>query len=341
MAKNEKQKLKLLYLYRILQEQTDEYHRLNAEQLISALDDYGITAERKSIYDDILTLQEFGIDIVSQKGRNGGYYIASRTFELAELKLLVDAIQASRFITARKSNELIGKLSAMTSQSVAKTLQRQVYVAGRVKTRNEEVYYNIDQIHRAILQNKKIHFQYFEWKLDFSAPEKVVKQYRHGGKRYSISPWALTWEDENYYMVGFDSEANCIKHYRVDKMEQICKTQMARDGKEHFEQVDIASYTRKFFGMFRGEEKNVRLRCQNKFIGVIRDRFGTDLFFMPDTELPGYFRVTVPVVVSPQFFGWIAGLGGSVVILEPEEVCLQFQKQMKAVLKGVSKGDRG
>ena len=335
MAKSEKQKLKLLYLNRILHEQTDDSHRLNAEQLIAALDAYDIMAERKSIYGDILALQDFGVDIVAQKGRGAGYYVASRDFELAELKLLVDAIQSSRFITERKSKELIGKVAALTSQYEARSLQREVYVAGRNKALNEEIYYNVDQIHSAISQNHKISFRYFEWKLDFSSPQKIVKRYRRDGARYVISPWALTWDDENYYMVGFDTEADCIKHYRVDKMENIEELTDSRDGRGHFERFDVASYTQKFFGMFSGEERAVSLRCQNSFIGVIQDRFGSDVFVRPDPESSAHFRATVRVAVSPQFFGWIAGLGGGVAIIEPEDVREQFCAHLKNVMEAL------
>ena len=332
MAKNEKQKLKLLYLNRILHEQTDEDHRMNAEQLIAALDAYDIMAERKSIYGDIIALQDFGIDIVSQKGRGAGYYVASRDFELAELKLLVDAIQSSRFITARKSKDLIDKLSSLISRHEARSLQRQVYVAGRVKTLNEEIYYNVDKIHSAISQNKKISFRYFEWKLDFSDPNKIVKQYRHEDTRYVISPWALSWDDENYYMVGFDTAANKIKHYRVDKMENIRETKESRDGKTYFEEFDIAAYSKKVFGMFSGEERTVSLRCRKNFIGVIRDRFGSNIFLRPDNDSKDHFRVTVNVAVSPQFFGWLAGMGGGIVIAEPNDIRERFHEHLRAVL---------
>ena len=333
MAKNEKQKLKLLYLNRILHEQTDEEHRMNAEQLIAALDSYDIMAERKSIYGDIIALQDFGVDIVSQKGRGAGYYVASRDFELAELKLLVDAIQSSRFITARKSKDLINKLSSLISRHEARSLQRQVYVSGRVKTLNEEIYYNVDQIHSAISQNKKISFRYFEWKLDFSDPDKIVKQYRHEGERYVISPWVLSWDDENYYMVGFDTAANRIKHYRVDKMENIRETREARDGKIYFEEFDIAAYSQKTFGMFSGDERTVSLRCKKSFIGVIRDRFGSNVFLRPDNDSQEHFRVTVNVAVSPQFFGWLAGMGGGIVIAEPKDVREQFYEHLRVVLE--------
>ena len=335
MAKNEKQKLKLLYLNRILHEQTDEEHRMNAEQLISALDAYDIMAERKSIYGDIVALQDFGVDIVSQKGRGAGYYVASRDFELAELKLLVDAIQSSRFITARKSKDLIAKLSSLISKHEARSLQRQVYVAGRVKTLNEEIYYNVDKIHTAISQNKKISFRYFEWKLVFSDPNKIIKHYRHEGARYVISPWALSWDDENYYMVGFDNEANRIKHYRVDKMENIRETKEARDGKDYFEEFDIAAYSKKVFGMFSGEERTISLRCRKSFVGVIRDRFGSSVFMRPDDESPEYFRATVDVAVSPQFFGWLAGMGGGIVIAEPADVRERFHEHLRNVLEEI------
>lgn len=332
MAKSANQKLKLLYLYHILLNKTDEEHRLSMNELLAALARHGIEAERKSIYSDITALQDFGLDVMMQKGPGGGYYIASRDFELAELKLLVDAIQCSRFITERKSNELIKKIESLASEPQARALQRQVYVSDRVKTMNESIYYNIDKLHSAISAGVQITYQYFEWVLDFSAQQRIQKRYRKDGALYRVSPWALTWDDENYYLVAYDSDSRQIRHYRVDKMEHISLTDQLREGRELFQdRVNIAAYSRKMFGMFSGEEKTVRLRCENRFVGVLRDRFGTDLMIRKDGD--GCFSVNVTVAVSPQFFSWVFGLGGAVQIIEPADVRAAFQKQLRDMLE--------
>lgn len=332
MAKNAHQKLKLLYLAKILTEKTDENNRLTMDELIAALAQFGIEAERKSIYDDIAALQDFGMDIMMQRGRNGGYYIASREFELPELKLLVDAVQCSRFITEKKSHELIHKVESLASEPQARALQRQVYISGRVKTMNEGIYYSIDRLHEAISAGTQIKFRYFEWALDYHAQPPIQKHFRKDGAFYHISPWALTWDDENYYLVGFDSAADQIRHYRVDKMEQLEVLPEPREGRQHFEDAfDIVSYSRKMFGMFSGAEKTVTLVCENRFIGVIRDRFGADVMVRRHSDTQ--FSVSVTVAVSPQFFSWVFGLGGAVTIVSPDEVRAAFQQQLCDMLE--------
>lgn len=331
MAKNPNQKLKLLYLYQILLQKTDEEHKLGMEDLLAALARCGIEAERKSIYSDIAALQDFGLDVMLQRGPSGGYYVASRDFELAELKLLVDAIQCSRFITEKKSNELIKKIESLASEAQARALQRQVYVSDRIKTINESIYYNIDTLHSAISAGVQITFQYFEWMLDFTSEQRIQKRYRKGGALYQVSPWALTWDDENYYMIAYDGASDSIRHYRVDKMEHISLTENRREGQQIFHDLNIASYSRKMFGMFSGEEKNVRLRCENRFIGVIRDRFGADLMVRYLDE--DHFSVQVSVAVSPQFFSWVFGLGGAVQIIEPVDVRAAFQQQLRDMIE--------
>ena len=321
-----------MYLYKLLLQKTDEQHMLTADELIDALSQHGIEAERKSVYSDIESLQHFGLDVIHQRGPGGGYYIASREFELPELKLLVDAIQCSRFITAKKSNELIKKIESLASEPQARTLQRQVYVSDRVKTINESIYYNIDALHSAISAGVQITFRYFEWALDFSAQERIQKRYRKDGALYQASPWALTWDDENYYMIAYDKTTNKIRHYRVDKMEGISLTKKPREGQQMFcNQFNVAAYSRKIFGMFSGEEKTVRLACENRFISVIRDRFGADLIVHKLDD--AHFSVNVTVAVSPQFFSWVFGLGGAVRILEPIEVREQFQQQLKEMIE--------
>ncbi len=321
-------RLRLLYLYKILLTQTDENHRLSMQELFKSLSQYGITANRKTIYSDITELQHFGLDVVYE---NREYYVASRVFELPELKLLVDAIQCSRFITEKKSDELIRKLESLASAPQAHELQRQVYISGRVKTMNEKIYYNIDAIHAAISNGVQITYQYFEWAVNFMSAEKVKKHYRRDGALYEASPWALTWDDENYYLIAYENTSGELRHYRVDKMENIALTDIPRKGRTLFENnFDVAAYSRKLFGMFSGEEKNVCLICENRFIGVMRDRFGKDI--MPFKEDDGHFSVNVTVAVSPQFFAWVFGLEGAVRIAGPEDVLEEFRKQLRAML---------
>ncbi|MBR5798585.1 MAG: WYL domain-containing protein [Lachnospiraceae bacterium] len=324
MAKGTNQKLKLVYLIKILLERTDDTHSLTMPEIIEALAAYDISAERKSIYADLETIRDLGIDIIGeQKGKTFYYHVAGRQFELAELKLLVDAIQSSKFITAKKSNELIKKLEGLASNHEAKQLQRHVFVSGRIKTMNESIYYNVDEIHNAILSNKKIRFQYFQWNV------KKEMEMRRDGKFYEISPWALSWDDENYYLIGFDAEADKIKHYRVDKMLKIACMDEPREGRELFEKFDVAVYARKSFSMFGGEEQYVKLLCDNSLAGVIIDRFGKDAMIVPVDE--EHFNANVNVAVSAPFFGWVFALGDKIKIVSPESVREQMKENAKRV----------
>lgn len=322
MPKSANQKIKILYLVKFLLEQTDVEHSLTVPEMISQLQRQGISAERKSIYDDLETLQNFGLDIV--KGKNG-YFLASRLFELPELKLLVDAVQASKFITLKKSEELIAKIETLVSQNEAKSLHRQVYVGNRIKTMNESIYYNIDKIHETIIKNLKICFYYFEY------DAKKQKQYRHGEKLYQVSPYALCWSDENYYMIAFDAEAQQVKHYRVDKMDKINIVFQERDGKEIFDAFDIAVYTRGVFGMFGGDEERVTLRLENRMVGIALDRFGKEISIIPDGE--HHFLIHIHVKVSPQFLAWIFGLGSGIKIVSPEHVKQSYVSMLNENLK--------
>lgn len=325
MAKSSNQKMKLLYLLKILTEQSDEEHCLSAQALIEALAAYDVKAERKSIYDDIAQLIDFGYDIVLVKAKSGGgYYLAGREFELAELKLLVETVQASRFLTLKKSRELIAKIEKLASKSEAGQLQRQVYVANRVKTANESIYYIVDDIHRAIQNNEQISFQYLEWNL---AKELVP---RKDGKIYRVSPWALTCKDENYYLIAHDGESDTIKHFRVDKMGHIqVLAGIMREGAELFERFDIAAYANKTFGMFGGREEIVTLEFENRFIGVVLDRFGKEVSVRKRDE--EHFSVRVQVALSGQFYGWMTGLGAGAMITAPADVVEEYKKYLQQV----------
>ena len=316
MAKSAGQKLKLLYIVKLLSESTDERHPVSTTDIIAYLDANGIHSERKSIYDDIDKLCQFGYDIIQIHSRlGGGYYMAGRDFELAELKLLVDAVQASRFITTRKSRSLIKKLEQMAGKYEAGKLQRQVYVAGRIKTENESIYYNVDSIHRAIQENRQIRFQYLDWNLK----KQLVP--RANAER-TVSPWALIWREENYYLAAYDSADSVMKHFRVDKMGKAEVLEQKREGVEQFSQIDPASYTNQTFGMYSGDEESVTLQFPNRLVGVVLDRFGKDADIRPMTDR--IFRVRVKVAVSGQFFGWLAGIGREAVVISPASVKEQY-----------------
>ena len=322
MPKGTNNKFKLYRLAQIMLEKTDDEHYITMPEILSALKEYDITADRKTIYADLKDLEQFGIEIEGEPvGNKYHYHVISRSFELPELKLLVDAIQSSKFITARKTNSLIKKLETLVSKYDAAKLQRQVYVSGRIKTMNESIYYTVDAIHNAISENKKIQFQYYQWNV------KKEMELRHGGAYYHISPWGLSWDDENYYMIGYDSEANLIKHFRVDKMLHLQMMDEKREGKEHFKKMDMADYAKKSFGMFGGKEQNVKLKVANYLVGVMIDRFGKDIMMIPADDQ--HFTMHVDVHVSGQFFGWIMSLGEGVKIIGPDEVVDQMRQEIR------------
>lgn len=317
MPKKSSQKLKLLYLMRILLQNTDETHPMTTAELIDALDRCGVPAERKSVYDDLESLRLFGLDVVQTKSKTTGYYIGARDFELPELKLLVDSVQSSKFITYKKTLALIKKIESMTSVHEAQLLQRQVYVRNRVKSMNESVYYNVDEVSNAIARDRVIRFFYFEY-----TPQKE-RRLRHDGARYEVSPFALMWDDENYYMMAWDDAAGLMKHYRVDKMSEIELAEMPRAGKDAFAQVEMSSYAKKVFGMFTGTEQTVRLRFADHLAGAVIDRFGKDVYMAPGAD--GHFITEVTVDVSPQFLAWVFGFGTNVEVLSPDNVRCQMR----------------
>ncbi|MEE0956441.1 MAG: WYL domain-containing protein [Eubacterium sp.] len=325
-------KLALLYTMKYLLEETDEDHAVNASQIAAYLKNCGLAADRRTIYSDVAILQDFGMDIMAKESGNlGGYYLASRDFELPELKLLVDAVQCSKFITVKKTEELIDKLSGLTSKHNAKELQREVFIRNRSKAENEAIFYSVDAIYDAMNRNRQIFFQYGELTPD---GDLVPKK---GGARYQVSPWGLTWDDEKYYLIAYDDLVGKIKYYRVDKM---LKTQVAseeRVGAEKYEHFDVAELTLKTFGMYSGEDYDVTLVCSNSLAGVILDRFGRDARLIPVREPEtgkdsGKFKVTRKISVSPQFFGWVCGIGPEIEIAGPENVRNRYRKYLEEVL---------
>lgn len=309
MAKSERQKLKILYIMQYLMRNSDESHPVSVAQLIAELEKHDISAERKSIYSDIEALREFGLDILPCRGKLSGYYVASREFELPELKLLVDSVQSSKFITQKKTLALIKKIESLASVFDAQLLSRQVYVRGRVKSMNESVYYNVDEISGAISKDQMIRFQYYEYTVG------KERRARRNGAWYEVSPFALMWDDENYYMLAWDSAAEKLKHYRVDKMAAIEPNGRFREGREAFEKIDMSAYSKRVFGMFTGEEETVRIRFANHLAGAVIDRFGRDIMLIRDGE--DSFIVSVEVEVSPQFFAWVFAFGAEAEILSP------------------------
>ena len=328
MSKSPNQKTKLLHLARMLLRQTDEDHPLTVAQIIEALAREDIKAERKSIYDDLEALRLFGLDVQCRKGKTPGWFIGSREFELPELKLLMDAVQSSRFITQKKSDALIRKLESLASIHQAGQLQRQVYVSGRIKVMNESIYYNVDKLHTAIAAQKAITFKYFDYDI---ARQKV---FRREGKRYVVSPYGLIWNNENYYLVAFDHANRDMRHYRVDKMTEIAVTCLSREGKEQYPDFQLAQYGQKHFGMYSGPEWKVTLRGRRDKAGLVWDRFGQDVILVPDGE--DHFTVTLPVVISPQFFGWLMGLDGSLTLTAPKEAVQAYRQKLSAALELLS-----
>ncbi|MBS5132689.1 MAG: WYL domain-containing transcriptional regulator [Lachnospiraceae bacterium] len=319
------QKLRTLYLMEILLERTDDEHMLNASELCTILkQEYGISTDRRTIYTEMEILDKFGLDIQQKKGKNPGYYIGARDFELPELKLLVDAVQSSKFITEKKSKELIQKLEKLCCKTDVEMLSKYVFIVNRPKMENETVYYNVDYIHNAIYENKEITFQYAEWTI------KKEFKLKKNGAFYVVSPWALTWDDENYYLVAYDATVGIIKHYRVDKMQHTKILKTDRKGEDSFENFDLAAFVKKTFGMYGGVDAEVTLECRNELAGVMLDRFGHDVWLIPQGE--DHFKIKVLVSVSPQFFGWITGIGAGMKIIGPEHVKQQYKEYLLDVL---------
>ncbi len=324
MPRSANQKLKLLVLLRYLQRQSDEKHPVTLAQMIEELARWDISAERKSLYDDLEALRSFGADVVAVRGKRPGYYLGARDFELPELKLLVDSIQSSKFITQRKTLSLIRKLEEQCSVHDAQLLERQVYVRGRVKSMNESVYYNVDAVSDAISRDRRIRFRYFEFTVS------KERRFRRQGNFYELSPYALLWDDENYYLLAWDGAESRFKHFRVDKMTQITALEQPREGGEEFRALDMSAYTQHVFGMFAGQPQPVKLRFRTHLAGAVIDRFGKDVLLIPQGD--DSFTVTVEAAVSPQFYAWVFGFGREAEILSPPGV----REEAGALVAGIA-----
>lgn len=332
MAGEGNQKMRIFCLYRILCDYTDEENGITIRDIADILKEkYRIVSARRSIYSDIAALKEFGIDICMVKSHDTRYYLGSREFEFAELKVLTDLVQNSKFITKKKSEELTEKIKGLTSIRQRNLLEKQVYLNFSLKTRNEQIYYNVDKLQRAIISGKQIEFLYCQWVLNYGHLERVVKSYKRNGKKYVVSPYGLIWNDDNYYLVAYDGNSEKIKHYRVDKMERIEILYGSRTGMKEFLKMDFPDYKKKVFGMFGGESQKVRIRFENSLVGAVADRFGKDV------EIEKYdgshFVADVDVVISGKFFGWLFAFGDKAKILEPEKTVKEFRKFAKSVMK--------
>jgi len=324
MAKSPNQKLKLLLLRQYLEQNTDEEHPVSTAELIAWLESQGVGAERKSLYDDMETLENFGVDVGRvRRGNVTMWYAASRDFQLPELRLLVDSVQSSRFITRKKSLELIGKIEHLTSVHLARGLRRQVFVKNRIKTMNESIYYLVDELHAAIDADRRIRFHYFNY------DEKGRRKLRRDGAWYAVSPYALLWDDENYYLVAYDPDHDQLRHYRVDKITDLRDDGPGRAGREAFAAQDMAVYTGSRFGMFSGETTRVRLEFANRLSGAVIDRFGSDVILVPGSN--GTFTVTVPVAVNEPFFAWLCTFGDQVALLAPESARAAMREHIQKI----------
>ncbi len=318
-----KQRIRVLYVLKILTEETDEDHSLTMPKLIDRLCDYGISAARKAIYDDISALKEFGYDIQVGKGSGASYSMVSRDFELPELTLLADAVSSSKFITQKKSSELIHKLEKLASKYEAAGIDRQVYVADRVKAENEKIYLNIDVIHRAIAQKKMISFRYF----DYSTNKKPV--FRDGLR--VCSPYALTWSDEHYYLVAhYEKYPDTFTNFRVDRMEKV--EMLEERAKRTEKKLNLSTYLKSTFSMFSGKSEYVVLRFENRLMNPVIDRFGFGIY--PTSEDEDHFTVKVSVKTEHPmpFFAWLFQFGTSASIVEPVELKKKYVEALKDIL---------
>ena len=327
MPRSAGQKVKLLYLEKIFREESDEAHPLTVNDIIAKLAKNDISAERKAIYADIEVLRDImDMDIcTARNGSQTAYYLASDTFQFEELQLLCDAVACSKFITEKKSRELINTLSHLTSNFRARELQRNIIVANRVKTVNERIFYNVQAIHNAIDSGKKITFRYFRYDI------KKNKVYKSDG-RYTLSPYSLAWEDENYYCIGYYEKYDSISNFRVDRMEDV---EVSDEAAEKNKEFSIGEYSRKVFGMFAsGKTEMVKLCCDNSLTSVIMDKFGSDIVMHKADD--SHFFISKEINVSPTFFGWLFQLGDKVSIVSPESLRSECREYIENIGKQYS-----
>lgn len=323
--KTEGQKMKLFLLKEILETETDTEHGITMKRILECLSMHGIQAERKSVYDDLRTLRENDIlDVVGPQGKDKEYSVAGRTFENSELKMMIDALQSSKFLSENRTRDLIRKVETLCSRHEANSLQRHVVIANRVKSSSKSLFHNVDAIHAAMSNGVQISYRYFNY-----GPNQD-KIYRKNGDRYTVSPWEMIYVDDNYYLLAWDTYK--FKHFRVDRMEDVQLTHMPRVAQEEFQKIDMSAYTKYTFSMYGGEPQPVTMVFDNDMAGAVMDRFGSRIMMMREDD--AHFRITVNVAVSGQFFGWVFGLGKKARIVAPESVKEQLKKELAAVMEG-------
>ena len=316
-------KLKILYVMKILHELSDEEHPMTAADIDRELRAYGLSARRRSIYNDIEVLGQFGLDIIKVSG-NRGWYVGERELELPELKILIDAVQVAKFIPPKKSDSLIKKLEHFTSRYLAKKLHCHIFLGNPSKSEFQVIYISVDTIHKAMNTDCRLSFQYMEW------TEKKQVRLRHEGIAYEVSPWGLMWNDEYYYLLAYDPGINGIKHYRVDRMLNVqLLPELRREGNKIYEEYQ-KGFSRKTFGMYGGDDVLVKLKCTNRMAGAIIDRFGQNTMMVPKDD--GHFTAHVLVAQSPQFFGWVASNSTDIEILEPQSLREAYRELLEEIL---------
>lgn len=322
MARGENQKLKLLYLKQYFEEKTDEQHPATMEDIRKYLAQHEVEAERKSIGSDMDALEQFGVPVRDvNKLRNKKYYLQERVFTPSEVKMILDSVASSKFLTEKKSLELMKKLGTLVNEHHRHELNRQVKVAGRVKSMNDNAAKSLDHIHAAMAENKTVRFKYFHYNMN------KEREYTKGGGYYEVSPWALIYDNSYYYLLAYAEDD--IRTFRADRMAAVHAGEQERQGKELFEAFDLGKYTKSTFGMFAGKEEKVEMVFHNSLIDTVIDKFGKEVWLSPVDDY--HFKITVPVAVSPQFFGWVFGLGGKATIVGPKSVV----KKMKDMLENV------
>ena len=318
-------KKRLLLLQRYFIEKTDEDHQVDTFKLLKFLEDQKIPTNRKTLRADINTLVESGMDIVTVPSKPNKYFLGERDFELPELKLLVDAVASSRFITERKSKVLIQKLSDMASISQQEKLKRNIYPSSRAKSTNETSFYVVDTINEAINQHKKIAFKYFEYDVD------KKKVFRHDGDFYELSPYALIWNEDFYYVLGYSEYYEKVVTFRVDRIRDANVLEERAKGKPKGFKVE--DYAKKTFEMYDGEEETVRLLCDAELMKYVVDRFGEEVRTAKAQDNPNAFIATVEIALSPTFYAWVFQFGGGIKILTPKKAASQLQEMAAAMIE--------
>ena len=316
MPKKANQKRRIIEVLRFLSRESDEEHPVTIDRIRTHLESAGFSCDRKTVMDDLTALIDAGEDVIVNRGRGGGCFLGARRFETAEIKLLIDAVQSSRFIPLDKSRRLISKLTAETSVYEERRLGREVYVSGRVPRENRELLRTIDALHAAISGDKCVSFLYYEWMADHT------RRPRRDGKRYFVSPCLLSRDSDYYYLFGYDRDTASLRHFRVDKIGSIREEDSPREGRSEWEKIvaDPGKYESMLFGMYHGDEATVLLSVDKDLAGVVIDRFGENCPFLSDGEGADTFRIAAHVEVSPVFLSWAVGFGDRIRILSPDWV---------------------